>query len=261
MTVVIARPATGRPASRRADLPGDVAEGDYPIFHGAGAYSVVTNTRFNGFGEMARATVRTRLTPPRVPRFAPPRGAARLVRCRGWERAVTPIPAVGEKKTITWFSTWNRVSVRYFFEVIGATPLSWIAHPSPISCDRRHRPDGRPTMNIGNIYRMLRPMRGASSVRYAAGQHWCVGQFTTPSRMGISATAMAGSLRATGPATDLPARLFARCLRRPLLAAMIATPGFSAMTQPRRARGTLGLARIATGATVVCVPISAAASP
>ena len=37
-------------------LPGEVHEGDYVIFHGAGAYSVVTNTRFNGFGEMQRAT-------------------------------------------------------------------------------------------------------------------------------------------------------------------------------------------------------------
>ncbi|MFN4061915.1 MAG: type III PLP-dependent enzyme [Paracoccus hibiscisoli] len=38
-------------------LPGDVAEGDYVIFHGAGAYSTVTNTRFNGFGAMTHATV------------------------------------------------------------------------------------------------------------------------------------------------------------------------------------------------------------
>ncbi|MDO5604830.1 MAG: type III PLP-dependent enzyme [Paracoccus sp. (in: a-proteobacteria)] len=38
-------------------LPGAVEEGDYVIFHGAGAYSVVTNTRFNGFGEMERAAV------------------------------------------------------------------------------------------------------------------------------------------------------------------------------------------------------------
>jgi len=37
-------------------LPDAIAEGDYVVFHGAGAYSVVTNTRFNGFGEMARAT-------------------------------------------------------------------------------------------------------------------------------------------------------------------------------------------------------------
>ena len=39
-------------------LPTDIEEGDYVIFHGAGAYSVVTNTRFNGFGEMSRATVK-----------------------------------------------------------------------------------------------------------------------------------------------------------------------------------------------------------
>lgn len=38
-------------------LPEDVAEGDYVIFHGAGAYSTVTNTRFNGFGQMSMATV------------------------------------------------------------------------------------------------------------------------------------------------------------------------------------------------------------
>ena len=38
-------------------LPGDVVEGDYVIFHGAGAYSTVTNTRFNGFGAMTHATV------------------------------------------------------------------------------------------------------------------------------------------------------------------------------------------------------------
>ncbi|MBV0891881.1 type III PLP-dependent enzyme [Paracoccus sp. Z118] len=37
-------------------LPDDVQEGDYVIFHGAGAYSVVTNTRFNGFGEMRQVT-------------------------------------------------------------------------------------------------------------------------------------------------------------------------------------------------------------
>ena len=33
-------------------LPDDIAEGDYVVIHGAGAYSVVTNTRFNGFGEL-----------------------------------------------------------------------------------------------------------------------------------------------------------------------------------------------------------------
>lgn len=38
-------------------LPEDLAEGDYVIFHGAGAYSTVTNTRFNGFGQMTFATV------------------------------------------------------------------------------------------------------------------------------------------------------------------------------------------------------------
>ncbi|WP_207102082.1 type III PLP-dependent enzyme [Paracoccus shandongensis] len=38
-------------------LPDDIAEDDYVVFHGAGAYSVVTNTRFNGFGAMTRATV------------------------------------------------------------------------------------------------------------------------------------------------------------------------------------------------------------
>lgn len=37
-------------------MAGDVQEGDYIVFNGAGAYSVVTNTRFNGFGEMVRAT-------------------------------------------------------------------------------------------------------------------------------------------------------------------------------------------------------------
>lgn len=38
-------------------LPGSIQEGDYVIFHGAGAYSTVTNTRFNGFGLMAHMTV------------------------------------------------------------------------------------------------------------------------------------------------------------------------------------------------------------
>lgn len=37
-------------------LPDDIAEGDFIVFHGAGAYSVVTNTRFNGFGDMRRLT-------------------------------------------------------------------------------------------------------------------------------------------------------------------------------------------------------------
>jgi ornithine decarboxylase len=38
-------------------LPGDMEEGDYVIFHGLGAYSTATNTRFNGFGELTIATV------------------------------------------------------------------------------------------------------------------------------------------------------------------------------------------------------------
>lgn len=38
-------------------LPSDIAEGDYVIVQGMGAYSVVTNSRFNGFGELALATV------------------------------------------------------------------------------------------------------------------------------------------------------------------------------------------------------------
>ena len=38
-------------------LPGDIAEGDYLIVHGMGAYSVVTNSRFNGFGDLQMATV------------------------------------------------------------------------------------------------------------------------------------------------------------------------------------------------------------
>ena len=38
-------------------LPGDIAEDDFVIFHGMGAYSTVTNTRFNGFGAMEIATV------------------------------------------------------------------------------------------------------------------------------------------------------------------------------------------------------------
>jgi ornithine decarboxylase len=38
-------------------LPGDIDEGDYLLFFGMGAYSTVTNTRFNGFGELSIATV------------------------------------------------------------------------------------------------------------------------------------------------------------------------------------------------------------
>ena len=32
-------------------LPSDLAEGDYLIIEGMGAYSTVTNTRFNGYGD------------------------------------------------------------------------------------------------------------------------------------------------------------------------------------------------------------------
>ena len=38
-------------------LPDGIQEGDYVVFHGAGAYSTVTNTRFNGFGELRQLTV------------------------------------------------------------------------------------------------------------------------------------------------------------------------------------------------------------
>jgi ornithine decarboxylase len=38
-------------------LPGDAQEGDYLVLHGMGAYSMATNTRFNGFGELTVATV------------------------------------------------------------------------------------------------------------------------------------------------------------------------------------------------------------
>ena len=38
-------------------LPADLAEGDDVIVQGMGAYSTVTNTRFNGFGELMLATV------------------------------------------------------------------------------------------------------------------------------------------------------------------------------------------------------------
>lgn len=38
-------------------LADDIAEGDYLVIHGMGAYSVATNTRFNGFGELTIATV------------------------------------------------------------------------------------------------------------------------------------------------------------------------------------------------------------
>jgi ornithine decarboxylase len=38
-------------------LPGDMVEGDYMIFHGLGAYSTATVTRFNGFGNIGVETV------------------------------------------------------------------------------------------------------------------------------------------------------------------------------------------------------------
>ena len=38
-------------------LPDDIAEGDFVIFQGMGAYSTVTNSRFNGFGDLGRCTV------------------------------------------------------------------------------------------------------------------------------------------------------------------------------------------------------------
>lgn len=38
-------------------FPADIAEGDFVIFHGMGAYSTVTNSRFNGFGELGMVTV------------------------------------------------------------------------------------------------------------------------------------------------------------------------------------------------------------
>ena len=38
-------------------LPSDIAEGDFVIWQAMGSYSTVTNTRFNGFGELQLATV------------------------------------------------------------------------------------------------------------------------------------------------------------------------------------------------------------
>lgn len=38
-------------------LAGDIAEGDYMIWEGMGSYSTVTNTRFNGFGDLQTVTV------------------------------------------------------------------------------------------------------------------------------------------------------------------------------------------------------------
>ena len=41
----------------RPGLPADMQEGDYVLFHGFGAYSAATATRFNGYGELHRVTV------------------------------------------------------------------------------------------------------------------------------------------------------------------------------------------------------------
>ncbi len=38
-------------------FPSDIAEGDFVVVHGMGAYSTVTNSRFNGFGELGLVTV------------------------------------------------------------------------------------------------------------------------------------------------------------------------------------------------------------
>lgn len=38
-------------------LPDDLAEGDYVLFYGMGAYTTVTNTRFNGYGDLSIVTV------------------------------------------------------------------------------------------------------------------------------------------------------------------------------------------------------------
>jgi ornithine decarboxylase len=38
-------------------LSADIEEGDFVVFQGMGAYSTVTNSRFNGFGELSLATV------------------------------------------------------------------------------------------------------------------------------------------------------------------------------------------------------------
>ena len=37
-------------------LPSTLAEGDFIVFHGMGAYCSATNTRFNGFGQMEIVT-------------------------------------------------------------------------------------------------------------------------------------------------------------------------------------------------------------
>ena len=38
-------------------ITGDLAEGDFVLFRSMGAYSVATNTRFNGFGDLTIETV------------------------------------------------------------------------------------------------------------------------------------------------------------------------------------------------------------
>lgn len=38
-------------------FPADIAEGDYVVVQGMGSYSTVTNSRFNGFGELGMVTV------------------------------------------------------------------------------------------------------------------------------------------------------------------------------------------------------------
>jgi ornithine decarboxylase len=40
-------------------LPGDIAEGDYVLVGGIGAYSTATLTRFNGYGDLRVVTVET----------------------------------------------------------------------------------------------------------------------------------------------------------------------------------------------------------
>lgn len=65
------QPRTAEPVARRVfgptcdsvdrlpgtlELPGDMEEGDYVVFHGMGAYASATNTRFNGFGDVTLAT-------------------------------------------------------------------------------------------------------------------------------------------------------------------------------------------------------------
>lgn len=39
-------------------LPSDAVEGDFIVVHGMGAYTTVTNTRFNGFGDLTISTAR-----------------------------------------------------------------------------------------------------------------------------------------------------------------------------------------------------------